>query len=1160
MTSVLSASELAVVAPSAPYDLADRYRSGAGPVLLTGVQAIARMMVEQHVRDARAGRRVATFVSGYQGSPLGGVDKMLLDMPGVLTEHDIVFTPGFNEELAATAVWGSQTDLPAGTPTHDGVVGVWYGKGPGVDRATDALRHANMYGVNPRGGVLLLVGDDPASKSSTVPAVSERSLAALGIPVLFPRNAEEIITMGMQGIAMSRASGCVVAMKIVADVADGAWTVDADVADLAITVPEITWDGKPFTYRQRPMAAPADSLLAEADLYGPRSATVRAFGDENSLDVLEVAPVRAQVGIAATGTTFDAVRQTLLDLGVDDAALHRAGIRLLRIGMPYPVGRRSVLEFARGLDQVIVVEDKTAFIETQIREILYGSADAPQIVGKSDATGAPLFPVGGELTASRLLAPLRRVLRDRIELKRTPPPPLSLEVLSAKRTAYFCSGCPHNRSTAIPGGSIGGGGIGCHTLVTMSGRTDSAVVGLTQMGGEGSQWIGQAPFTDVPHLFQNVGDGTFFHSGQLAVQACIAAGVNITYKLLYNEVVAMTGAQDVEGGLGVAKLTHKLTTEGVKQIIVCADEPKRHNRKALAKGTLLWHRDRLDEAQKLLREIPGVTVLIYDQHCAADARRQRKRGTLPTRNTRVVINEAVCEGCGDCGTKSNCLSVQPVDTEFGRKTRIDQTSCNTDYSCLDGDCPSFVTVEVTPETKGRKASRRSATAEPPRVADPGFAAPKGTQNVLLAGIGGTGVVTVNQVLATAALRAGYAVESLDQIGLSQKAGPVVSHLRFSTTELEPSNRLTPGSADCVIAIDLLTATDTKNLSYGSPERTVAVASTSQTPTGDMVYDKSVAYPDAQSLLDRLTASTRTLTHFDALAAAQALFGNTAAANFLVVGAAFQNGGLRLPEASIEEAIGINGVAVAANVAAFRWGRVAVADPAAFAAAVSGARPQPAPVVVDRELLAGTTFDGEVRRLVELRAGELVRYQNAKVARRYVETVHTAWQAERAITERTAFSEAVARGLHKFTAYKDEYEVARLLVDPAFLADVQAQVPGGENLTYRLHPPVLRAMGRSKKVGFRPKSHVALKLLAKGKMLRGTKFDPFGYAHVRKVERELLVQYTDMVRRLAAELSADNYAQAVEAAGLPDLVRGYEDVKLGNVELYRARLRDLGITA
>jgi indolepyruvate ferredoxin oxidoreductase len=751
------------------------------------------------------------------------------------------------------------------------------------------------------------------------------------------------------------------------------------------------------------------------------------------------------------------------------------------------------------------------------------------------------------------------VLKDRLELKKPPPPALSLEVLPAQRAAYFCSGCPHNRSTAIPEGSMGGGGIGCHVMVTISDREDSAVTGVTQMGGEGAQWIGQAWFTDAGHIFQNVGDGTFFHSGQLAVQACIAAGVNITYKLLYNEVVAMTGAQDVEGGLVVAGLTHKLTAEGVKQIIICADEPKRHNKKALAKGTLLWHRDRLDEAQKVLREIPGVTVLIYDQHCAADARRQRKRGTLPTRNTRVVINEAVCEGCGDCGTKSNCLSVQPVDTEFGRKTRIDQTSCNTDYTCLDGDCPSFVTVELTPDKKGRKASRRMP-AEPPRVADPGFGVPTGTQNVLLAGIGGTGIVTVNQVLATAALRAGFEVESLDQIGLSQKAGPVVSHLRFSTGALEPSNRLTSGSADCIIAIDLLTATDNRNLAYGSAERTIAVASTSQTPTGDMVYDKSVAYPETPLLLDRLTAVTRTLTHFDALAAAQALFGNTAAANFLVVGAAFQNGGLRLPAASIEEAIGINGVAVAANVAAFRWGRVAVADPAAFAAAVDVARPTSGPAMASPELLASTTFDGEVRRLVELRAGELVRYQNSKVARRYVQTVHAVWQFERTITDNTAFSEAVARGLHKFTAYKDEYEVARLLVDPAFLADVQAQVPGGENLTYKLHPPALRAMGRTKKVGFGPKSHVALKMLAKAKVVRGTKLDPFGYAHVRKVERQLLSHYTAMVLRLAAELTADNYATAVAAAGLPDIVRGYEDVKLGNVKLYWAQLRDLGITA
>ncbi|WP_433195149.1 indolepyruvate ferredoxin oxidoreductase family protein [Nocardia sp. CA-107356] len=1141
----------------APYDLADRYRVGAGTVVLTGVQAIARQLVEQHVRDLRAGRRVGTFVSGYQGSPLGGVDKMLNGMPSVLAEHDISFVPGLNEELAATSVWGSQADLPAGNATHDGVVGVWYGKGPGLDRATDALRHANMYGANARGGVLLLVGDDPASKSSTVPAVSERSLAAMGIPVLFPRNAREIITMGLHGVALSRASGCLVALKIVADVADGAWTVDGTVGDIDITMPEIEWEGRPFTYLQRPMAAPTDSVIAEADLYGPRWELVKAYSTVNEIDVIEVNPRRATVGIAATGTTFDAVRQALIDLGVDDDALMRAGVRLLRIGMPYPIAPERVRQFAEGLERIVVVEDKTAFIETQIREILYGTADAPQIIGKRDAANRPLFAQDSELTSGRIVAPLRRALQGHLEMKRPLPQPLSLAVLPAKRAAYFCSGCPHNRSTAVPEGSLAGGGIGCHTMVTMSGRDDSKVTGLTQMGGEGAQWIGQAPFTTVGHLFQNIGDGTYFHSGQLAVQACIAAGVNITYKLLYNDVVAMTGAQDAEGALAVPMLTHKLTTEGVRQIIICADEPKKYRKRDLAARTLLWHRDRLDEAQRTLREIPGVTVLIYDQHCAADARRKRKRGTLPVRRTRVVINEAVCEGCGDCGVKSNCLSVQPVDTEFGRKTRIDQTSCNTDYSCMDGDCPSFVTVELPDPAKAekRKGTRRP---EPPVLPDLPNADPATTQNVFLAGIGGTGIVTVNQVLATAALRAGYEVASLDQIGLSQKAGPVVSHLRFVNGELEPANRLTPGSADCIVAFDLLAATDNKNLAYGSKQTTFSVASTSKTPTGDMVYDKSVAYPEERLLLSRLEQVSRSVRSFDALAAAEVLFGNTAAANFLLVGAAYQIGGLRLPAWAIEEAIEINGVAVQANIAAFRWGRAAIARPDDFAAATRRTVRERAEIAIPADLFDGVTATGETRRLVELRAVELIGFQGVRIARDYVRTVQRMWDAEQRVTDRTEFSEQVARGLYKFTAYKDEYEVARRLTDPAFLDQVAEQLPEGANLTYRLHPPILRAMGRKKKIGLGPHSHLALRVLAKGKRLRGTKFDPFGYARVRRVERTLLAHYTEMVTALATDLDQADYDRAVRAAALPDVVRGYEDIKLANVELYRTGLRTLGI--
>jgi indolepyruvate ferredoxin oxidoreductase len=880
---------------------------------------------------------------------------------------------------------------------------------------------------------------------------------------------------------------------------------------------------------------------------------VRAYGAANALDVVEVDPIDATIGIAATGTTFDSVRQALRDLGADDIALHRAGVKLLRIGMPSPLGPDTVTSFADGLDEILVVEDKTAFVETQMREILYGRPGAPRILGKKDAEGLPLIPAGGELTAGRLLAPLRRVLGDRMELTKPPPPALSLDVLPTQRAAYFCSGCPHNRSTVVPEGSLAGGGIGCHTMVTMSGRTDSAVTGLTQMGGEGSQWIGQAPFTDVPHLFQNIGDGTFFHSGQLAVQACVAAGVNITYKLLYNEVVAMTGAQDAEGALTVAKLTHKLTAEGVKQIIICADEPRRHDRRALAKGTILWHRDRLDEAQRRLRDVKGVTVLIYDQHCAADARRQRKRGTLPARSTRVLINEAVCEGCGDCGVKSNCLSVQPVDTEFGRKTRIDQTSCNTDYSCLDGDCPSFVTVAVRPNVKPHKP----LAADPPSLSDIDGAPVVSTHNVFLAGIGGTGIVTVNQVLATAALRAGYDVESLDQIGLSQKAGPVVSHLRFAAGRLDPANRLTPGSADCLVAFDLLAAADTKNLGYADPAKTVSVASTSKTPTGEMVYDRSVAYPETAYLLNRLGQASRDVHSFDALEAAQALFGDTAAANFLLVGAAYQLGALRLPASAIEEAIEINGVAVTANVAAFRWGRVAIADPARFHDAVAPARDVQR-ATLPKSVLAGTTFTGHVGDLIARRAADLVAYQSTKVARRYVDVLQAVWTAERAVGERTEFSEAVAKGLYKFTAYKDEYEVARLLTDPRFLAQVAAEIPGGGNVTYRLHPPLLRAMGRKTKIGLRPRSHVALRMLAKGKRLRGTVFDPFRYAHVRKVERGLLAEYVDIVARLAADLDAAGYERAVEVAALPEMVRGYEDIKLASVEAYHERLHELGV--
>ena len=755
------------------FELASRYRAGAGPVLLTGVQAIARMLVEQHAADAAAGLRTASFVSGYQGSPLGGLDQTLAKARELKENAGLTLVPGVNEELAATAIWGSQVEVPGHGRTVDGAIGVWYGKGPGVDRAGDPFRHGNMCGAHRHGGVLVLAGDDPSCKSSTIPCISERTLAGYGLPVLYPGTAEEIVRLGRYGVAMSRASGMWVGMKITADVADGIFTVDGSCGDVEITVPPLEWEGQPWEYRQYPMLVPPGSLEAEAQMYGPRWAMVRAFLAANPINVVEVDTQDAWLGIVAGGKAFTDVRQALRDLGLDDDGLRRAGIRLLRLGMIHPLERDLLRDFATGLSTVLVVEEKSAFVESAVRDVLYGLPSAPAVIGSASSDGRPLVPVAGELTAGALVGPLRRVLDGRVDVTPERREPPKLDLLPVGRTPYFCSGCPHNRSTVMPEGAVAGGGIGCHAMVALTHRPSSEVTSITQMGGEGAQWIGQAPFTDATHMYQNMGDGTFAHSGQLAVQACVAAGVSITYKLLYNRAVAMTGGQDAEGGLEVPEISAKLLAEGVKKIIVCADEPSRYrDLSPLPAGVDLWHRDRFDEAQAALASVDGVSVLVYDQRCAAESRRLRKRGAIPVRANRVIINEAVCEGCGDCGVKSNCLSVQPVDTEFGRKTRIDQTSCNTDYSCLDGDCPSFVTLELPPDATLARPERR----EPPAVPD--VERPT-AGDVFLAGIGGTGIVTVNQVLGSAAVRDGLAVHGVDQTGLSQKAGPVTSHLRIA---------------------------------------------------------------------------------------------------------------------------------------------------------------------------------------------------------------------------------------------------------------------------------------------------------------------------------------------------------------------------------------------
>ena len=1129
----------------------DRLRATSAPVLLGGVAAIARLLVEQRERDARAGLRTAAFVSGYPGSPLGGVEGILASSPDLAGRPDFRFVAGVNEEVAATSVWGTQMPLPGLGERYDGTVGVWFGKSPGVDRCGDPFRNGNLFGAHPRGGVLVLAGDDPAPKSSTVPSASEATLAAFGLPVLYPRDSVQVVEHGLLGIALSRASGCFVALKLTTDVADGAWTVARDFAELEIAVPAVEWEGRPWSYRQAGPPGPPAAIGAERDLVGPRWEMVRAFARANRLNEVEVEAPDAWLGIVAGGKTCDDTLQALHDLGLDRAALARRGIRILRVGMLNPLERESVRGFARGLETVLVIEEKQPFLEVQVRDALYGTTPAPAVLGKQDLEGLPLVPADGDLPAPRLAPALRRVLAPRVEVRDLPTPPgLSLDPLPLRRMPYFCSGCPHNRSTVVPEGSLAGGGIGCHGLVGMMDREASQVTGIPHMGGDGALWIGQAYLHDGGHVFQNVGDGTYFHSGQLCVQACVAAGVDITFKLLYNSTIAMTGGQDAAGAVTVPELTRKLAAEGVRRTIVLTDEIRRYRGVSLSDNAVAWDRDRLDEAQRSLRETPGVTVLIYDQQCANQARRLRKRGRLPVRPTRVLINPEVCEGCGDCGRKSNCLSVQPLATELGTKRRIDQTSCNTDYSCLDGDCPSFVTVDVDPS-----ARRRVETPVPPAAGESTPVTLDGTFNVFFAGIGGTGIVTVNQVLATAALLAGMRVATLDQTGMSQKAGPVISHLRLARNELEPANRVGYGQADCYLALDVLTGSEQRTLAYADPSRTASFVSTTEVPTGPMVEGSYTAgLPAREELLARIGAASRDVVDMDTFAVAETLFGHTTPSHFLLVGAAYQAGSLPIPADAIERAIELNGVGVADNHAAFRWGRVAIADPAAFTAATTPV--DVAPQLAD--LPPGSPLAGATRVAAAVRVPRLEAYGGHDLVRTYLDTVEAAWQAERRVTERVDYSEAVAVGLHRALTYKDEYEVARLLTAPGFLDSIDDELPGVQRVHYRLHPPLLRSLGLRKKIALDARYATPfLRTLARLRFLRGTPFDPFGYAHVRRAERALAREYTELCVAHTASLDADGYDRAVEVARAIELVKGYEGVKLANLERYRERLAELG---
>jgi len=1083
--------------------LSDKYTLERGRVYLTGIQALVRLPIDQMRRDQAAGLNTGTFISGYEGSPLGGYDMALARSGKLLTEYNIHFRPGVNEDLAATAVMGSQIYEVIGKNKVDGVVGIWYGKGPGVDRSGDILRHANLGGTGKNCAALLLCGDDPISKSSTIPHQSDFSLYNLGIPFLYPGNTQEIIDYGLLAIAMSRFSGAWVGMKMVTDVCDGGGTMEADPDLPRIRLPE------GYQKYSDPRLVPPITLALENEVNVRRLEAVRQFARLNAVNRHNGAAAR--IGILSTGKTYYDLMQALRDLKV------REGVRIGKAGMPFPLDPEFVKQFAEGLETILVVEEKRSFLEMQLREILYDQPSHPAILGKSH------FPPIGELDPDKIAKALCDVLNLK-DHRQSPSPqsPAPAAKPSAGRPAAFCSGCPHNRSTLLLEGQIAGGGIGCHTMAMRLMDPTRAISFLTHMGGEGAPWIGMTPFVDHPHIFQNIGDGTLFHSGYLAIEACVAAKVNITYKILYNGHVAMTGGQAAMGALPIPELTRKLQAEGVRKTVVLAENVEQYtDLSVFASNTELRSRDELPRTLRELPSIPGVTVIIYDQECAAEKRRKRSRGQLAEPTMRLVINEEVCEGCGDCVKQANCMSLAPVMTELGQKIRIHQSSCNKDYTCAMGDCPSFVTVQINAGTGLKKRSLPKlpqADVPLPRQmvkAGDGY-------RIIGPGIGGTGVVTINALLATAAWIDGLSVATLDQTGTAQKGGAVVSHLLLSEHPIEAPAKVNAGNADLILGFDLLGVVHPGNLSTACAERTVAIVNSDVMPTIDNIRNRApVSGPEQMlDLVNSVTKRGRNI-FLDANRLAEGLFGTHMAVNLFMMGVAYQGGLIPISLEAMEKAIEWNGVDIERNLQTFSWGRKYYEDAAWVESNAVGA--------ANRERREAAPFD---------RVAELREYQNESYAQTYLAFLEK-------ISE-PALKETVAKYLYKLMAYKDEYEVARLLTKPAFERGVRDMWASAESVSYNLHPPMLRRFGVNKKLKLGAWFRTPLLALKHLKMLRGTPFDLFGYAAHRRMERGLIQWYRDLMDEVLANGTPGNLPQALEIAALPDQIRGYERIKEQNV--------------
>ncbi len=1141
--------------------LDDKYSLERGRVFLTGIQALVRLPMLQRQRDAAAGLNTAGFVSGYRGSPLGGLDQALFRAKKFLERHHVVFQPGVNEDLAATALWGTQQVNLFRGAKYDGVFGLWYGKGPGVDRCGDVFRHANACGTSQHGGVIACAGDDHAAKSSTLPHQTDHLFKAVMMPVLYPASVQEYLDLGVHGYAMSRYSGCWVAFKCVTDVVESSASVYVDPDRVEVRLPtDFVMPPEGLNIRW-----PDPFLVQEERLLHHKLYAALAYARANALNRVVIDSPRARLGIITSGKAYMDVRQALEDLGIDERLAAEIGLRVYKCGMIWPLESEGVRRFAQGLEEILVVEEKRQFLEYQLKEELYNWREdvRPRVIGKFDEKGEwslPhgkwLLPAANELSpgiiAKAIAARIARFytsdrIKARLAFLDAKEKALAQPRVTVQRVPYFCSGCPHNTSTRVPEGSRATAGIGCHFMAVWM---DRATATFSHMGGEGVAWIGQAPFTEERHIFANLGDGTHYHSGLLAIRAAVAAKAPITYKILYNDAVAMTGGQRVDGPLNVPMIVAQCAAEGVEKIAIVTDEPEKYRAVALKPAVPVRHRDDLDQVQRELREYPGPSILVYDQTCAAEKRRRRKRGTFPDPQKRVLINELVCEGCGDCSVQSNCVSVEPLETEFGRKRTINQSSCNKDYSCVKGFCPSFVTVE------GGRVRRGQALAEGgdawPALPDPVPAPTDRPYNILITGIGGTGVITVGALLGMAAHIEDRGVSVLDMTGLAQKNGAVMSHVRIGRSPEEiHAVRIASGEADCVIGCDMVVAAGAEAQSKMQAGRTRLVINSAEVPTAEFARNPNWLFPgsDMQSEL-KAAVGAASAEFIDATRLATALMGDAIATNPFMLGCAYQKGLLPVSAAAIERAIELNGVAVEANKRSFLWGRRAAHDLARVEKVAT-----PAAVIPISQHLSRSLDE-----LIARRAEFLTDYQDAAYAGRYRALVNRVRQIESDRGLGTKLTEAVARYFFKLMAYKDEYEVARLYTRPEFTQRLQATFEGDYTLKFHLAPPVLAkpdpVTGVPRKREFGPWMMAAFKALAKLRGLRGTAFDLFGRTEERRMERQLIADYERTLDELLAKLDRDNHATAVAIAGIPDEIRGYGHIKLRTLKTAKANEADL----